>query len=709
MNFSKKYLSYFACLALAMFFNLGKIFSQINMMSGATTRAVVVGISKYQNSEIPSLQYAHRDAEAFADFLKSPGGGQVSPQNIRLLTNEKATNSQFASALMWLVGESKEGDLAIIYFSGHGDVETLTIDQLAYLLPFDSPPVAYAAGAFPVSYLQSIVSTLSIKNKAKVVLITDACHAGKLAGSMVKGSQATASNLSRQFANEVKILSCQPDEYSNESSRWGGGRGVFSWYLVNGLYGLADQNSDLVVNLQEIGRFLEDKVPADVAPGNQTPMFFGSRGEVLASVDGSTLAAVKQQISSSQGGAMGYVTKDNQKSGNKKDTLILPTAAKATLLEMEKALHKGFLMEPRGGSACDFYKKMQEQAPNHPLTARAGLDLAAELGQRGQRIFNDAIMFQTGKPLAMTEDFRVKIQQAKTFFEKTALILGDKNFQIKTLQAKMVFLEGLLAVDNYKKNKNTIDPQSLIQKAELMLAESPGTSYLHVLIGELYTWGLNDPQRGLNYFARARVLSPNWEAVYSGITMATERLNKNMKPDELDERVGSNGEKDELAAQTLTADRLLFSGDAAAAVIYQKIGKQFPNEPVAKANAALALALQGNYDEAEEKLLNLRNTAAKEPRVFSNLVHLYLMLDSPTQAEDFGKRATEKFPNDPAAKYDWARILAAQGKKTEATAAVLDAFENGYPFPERLKIDTAFEKLRRDAAFKNAVSGYVHF
>ena len=33
----------------------------------------------------------------------------------------------------------QEGDRAIIYFSGHGDVETQTMFQMGYLLTWDSP------------------------------------------------------------------------------------------------------------------------------------------------------------------------------------------------------------------------------------------------------------------------------------------------------------------------------------------------------------------------------------------------------------------------------------------------------------------------------------------------------------------------------------------------------------------------------------------
>ena len=37
-------------------------------------RAVVIGVSKFQNEHIPPLQYAHADAAAFAAFLQSKAG-----------------------------------------------------------------------------------------------------------------------------------------------------------------------------------------------------------------------------------------------------------------------------------------------------------------------------------------------------------------------------------------------------------------------------------------------------------------------------------------------------------------------------------------------------------------------------------------------------------------------------------------------------------
>lgn len=38
------------------------------------TYAVIVGISKYADGDLPNLEYAHRDAEAFNNFLRSKAG-----------------------------------------------------------------------------------------------------------------------------------------------------------------------------------------------------------------------------------------------------------------------------------------------------------------------------------------------------------------------------------------------------------------------------------------------------------------------------------------------------------------------------------------------------------------------------------------------------------------------------------------------------------
>jgi len=260
-------------------------------------RAIVVGISDYQDPAIPDLQFAHSDAEAFSDWLRSPAGGNVPEDNIRLFVNSKATQAAIVIALYELLDVCQAGDQVVFYFSGHGDVEAKIRSQPGFLLAYNSPPKVYVTNAIDLRDLDDVVAEL-VDGQVRVVLVTDACHAGKLAGSATGGSKATALALQQQFANSVRILSCQPDEFSLEGKQWGGGRGVFSYHLVDGLTGLADRNSDGAVNLLEIGRYLEDHVPVETAPHPQMPLMAGERSFQLAQVDGPSLSALKQRKTS---------------------------------------------------------------------------------------------------------------------------------------------------------------------------------------------------------------------------------------------------------------------------------------------------------------------------------------------------------------------------------------------------------------------------
>ncbi|TCC92034.1 caspase family protein [Pedobacter frigiditerrae] len=84
------------------------------------TWAVVVGISEYQN--ISKLSYAHKDAEAFYKYLRTPQVN-VPAENIKMLLNKDAISGEIYGTLEWLAESVKENDKVIFYFSGHGDVE----------------------------------------------------------------------------------------------------------------------------------------------------------------------------------------------------------------------------------------------------------------------------------------------------------------------------------------------------------------------------------------------------------------------------------------------------------------------------------------------------------------------------------------------------------------------------------------------------------
>ncbi len=402
-----------------------------------TTRAVVTGISDYQSPDIPDLRFADRDAAAFAAWLQSPAGGSLPPEHIMLLTNNAATTGAIASAMDWLIAECKPGDRAIIYFSGHGDVETRTKFQRGFLLTYDSPPSNYLAGAFALIFLQDIISTLADLG-VQVVMVSDACRAGKLAGSDVGGTQATAANLSTQFANEIKILSCQPDEFSLEGEQWGGGRGAFSYHLIEGLTGMADGNTDKQVNLLEINRYLEEVVPKETAPQVQIPMTVGNKGTVLAAVDEASLLAVRERKEKALPAISSIETKGFE------DVLLagMDSIWQKKYEQFTVALEKGELLEPVGLSACDLYQELSQVQSLEKLHGIMKRNLATALQDESQQAINAWLRADEEEMAARTRG-DLKYTKFVRYLEKAAELLGEQHYMYRTLKAKQYYFDAV--------------------------------------------------------------------------------------------------------------------------------------------------------------------------------------------------------------------------------------------------------------------------
>ncbi len=472
--------------------------------------AVVVGISDYQNENITDLQYAHTDAKIFADYLKSPKGLNVDSNRVIVLLNENATAGKFISALYGLIEESKKGDEVIIYFSGHGDVESTTISQPGFLLCWDAPAHVYmSGGTFGLAYLQEIISTLSLQSKAKVIVITDACRSGKLAGSSIGGAGATASNLSKQYANELKILSCQPDEFSLEGESWGHGRGVFSYFLMAGLKGLADKNNDNQVSLLEIERYLEDNVSKSVAPHVQIPMTVGQKSAILVQVNDESKRLAEEEMHNQE-------LKFSSDKGIEDALVQEDSTVNKKFMAFKEAISKHHLLYPRNGSAWELYQSLKNESSLSRYHGLMRRNLAAALQDETQQVLNKYLASderEIGKRLLYDSSYFYYPEA----LEKAASLLGEHHFYYKTLKARSYYFKGLIQRLKAQQTDEEADYLSALnfQDSCLMLDTTAAFSYNEkALIFDK----LNKMHDALENYTKALAFSPNWALVWSNIS-----------------------------------------------------------------------------------------------------------------------------------------------------------------------------------------------
>ncbi len=229
------------------------------------TYAVVVGVSDYEIMDYKTgdLNYADSDAGQFVAFLQSPAGGRVPTQNIIKLTNQRATQANIKDG-MQIFGQATPQDRIVFYFSGHGL-------QQAFV-PYDVRQNNYASllthAEVKAAFKASAASTK--------LIIADAC----MSGSMRSRQAPTLKTTAKAFGdlNVAMILSSRSTQTSAETTNVRGG--IFTFYLLAGLKGSADTNSDRAVTIKELYKYVARRVKRST-PNGQAPVFAGKFSDDL--------------------------------------------------------------------------------------------------------------------------------------------------------------------------------------------------------------------------------------------------------------------------------------------------------------------------------------------------------------------------------------------------------------------------------------------
>jgi len=227
--------------------------------------AVIVGVSKYQYPNL-NLRYADRDAEALYQLLLTPNGGDFQLDHICKLTNEQATTGNITRALRSFLKKPAREDLVLIYFACHGSPDPDRPSNV-YLLTYDTDPNDIAGTALPMDDIDRALK--GILNSEKVIILADTCHSAAIGGGIGgRRSVVDDSKLMNRFLQEISrskggvalLSSAEANEVSFEDAKWGGGHGVFTHYLLEGMRGAADHDGNGIVTIGELFEYVRDNV-----------------------------------------------------------------------------------------------------------------------------------------------------------------------------------------------------------------------------------------------------------------------------------------------------------------------------------------------------------------------------------------------------------------------------------------------------------------
>lgn len=232
------------------------------------TYAIVIGVADYKNfaPDDGDLTYTINDAVSFAEFLKSKKGGSVPASNIVLLTENQASKANIIAKAKALFSKAKKNDRVIFYFSGHG--------SKGCFLPYDATTMGNNLLYF--DEVKSIFRSAKCNTK---LLFADACFSGSMKKGLATNAELKKSiekgNKSASNMNIAVMMSCQGNETSIESSSLR--QGLFTYYLMEGLGGKANNDGNKYVTIQELYYYVYHKVQDRASQSNhkQTPELFG--------------------------------------------------------------------------------------------------------------------------------------------------------------------------------------------------------------------------------------------------------------------------------------------------------------------------------------------------------------------------------------------------------------------------------------------------
>ncbi|MEI7665972.1 MAG: caspase family protein [Synechococcaceae cyanobacterium ELA263] len=210
-------------------------------------RALVIGIDSYDS--VSSLHGCVNDSFAVKAMLDRHADGSVNFGVKHLAAPgpaDQIARDELRDAIKALF--SGDGEVAILYFSGHGHIESTG----GYLCSSD---VHTGNDGVPLAEVMIMANKSKIQNR---VIILDCCHSGVAGGSALNQQVA-------EICDGVTILSASTaDQYAIEEN----GAGVFTNLLVDALGGAA---ANLVGDVTPGGVYAH--VDQSLGPWAQRPVF----------------------------------------------------------------------------------------------------------------------------------------------------------------------------------------------------------------------------------------------------------------------------------------------------------------------------------------------------------------------------------------------------------------------------------------------------
>ena len=226
-----------------------------------------IGVSDYQSEDLETLKYAAKDAQDFVNTIANADVSMYSSVLSQVVVEEKATRNEVMRSLRALVANVDQGDVVMLYFSGHG----IKDGEEAFYMTYDSSAEDCFTGV-NFSDIRTQVRKLTEEKKCHVLLFIDACHSGAMYG--MKGSTV---ELSMKVPGLIGFYSSTSGQQSAELDDLQ--NGAFTHAIIGAFEGGA-QNEDGEITIMRLENYVRTKVK-EQTNNRQEPIIENMMGDAV--------------------------------------------------------------------------------------------------------------------------------------------------------------------------------------------------------------------------------------------------------------------------------------------------------------------------------------------------------------------------------------------------------------------------------------------
>jgi hypothetical protein len=206
---------------------------------------ISIGVGTFRDGQVPPVKYARHDAEVMAEYLRIING--VPGDRIRILLERQAGERDLEDTFeQWLGKHVDRETIVYVFFAGRALVDGGT--GAISLVPYDGT-LSGAKPLYPLIRLQEVLSRLPIRRAILMFDVSTDPPAGASLADVPTPAWESSFNMARK---DVEMWMVGNRSLQEAHAYDEGKHGLFTYYLLRGLQGVADVDRDGTVVAGEL-------------------------------------------------------------------------------------------------------------------------------------------------------------------------------------------------------------------------------------------------------------------------------------------------------------------------------------------------------------------------------------------------------------------------------------------------------------------------